>query len=108
MMPYAQMLVGGKRITIDEEIPARKAAWQAANPGKKPGYELHGLWTDTEQENGFAVYLGGGVDVGLNRYATLRLAGLDYSYAWMRRGMAASYPQSIRIQTGITIRMGNW
>ncbi len=108
LLPYAQVLVGGKRITIDEEIPALKQAWQDANRGRRPGYELHGLWTRTNQANGFAVQVGGGLDIGLTKYATLRLAGFDYNHAWLPRTELAAYPHTVRVQTGITIRMGNW
>lgn len=107
-MPYAQILAGGKRVTIDEEFPDKKAALEAANPGKPLGYEFHPQWTKTNQANGFAISAGGGLDFGLTRSATWRVASIDYSHAWLPKPELASYPRSLRFSTGITIHVGSW
>lgn len=107
-MPYMQFLIGGKRVTIDEVLPDRRAAVQAANPGRKLGYEFHGLWTKVNQANGFSVSAGGGVDFQLTRSATWHVASADISYAWLPRPELASYPTSVRLSTGITINVGSW
>lgn len=108
LMPYTQVLAGGKRITINEELVNLKAQWQAENPGKKPGYELHRLWTRFNQANGFALQAGVGLDVGLNDVATLKLLALDYNYAWLPRSEVAAYPNSFRVSMGFKLKMGNW
>ncbi|WP_031500461.1 hypothetical protein [Bryobacter aggregatus] len=107
-MPYAQVLVGGKRITIDEALPDKKAELELLYPGKPLGAEVHDLWTTTHQANGFAFSVGGGLDYGLTRAATLRLASLEYSHAWLPRPEIASYPDTFRISLGMTLRMGTW
>lgn len=107
-MPWGQVLVGGKRITIDEELPELKARVQAQNPGKVLGYETHTLYTRTAQANGFALSVGGGVDIGLNRATTLRLAGVEFNHAWLPEPGVASYPSSVKISLGILLRIGTW
>jgi hypothetical protein len=108
LMPYAQLLAGGKRITINEELIDLKAQWQAQNPGKRPGYELHRRWTRFNQANGFALQAGAGLELGLNDVATLKLLGVDYNYAWLPRSEVAAYPNSFRVSMGFKLRMGNW
>jgi hypothetical protein len=107
-MPYVQLLGGGKRITINEELVDLKAAWRAQNPGKIPGYELHSLWTKFNQANGFALQGGVGLEMGLTESATLQVFAVDYNYAWLPRSELAAYPNSLRLSTGIKIRMGSW
>jgi hypothetical protein len=107
-MPFGQVLFGGKRITIDEVFPEKRAALEAANPGRPLGYEFHSQWTATNQANGFAVSIGGGLDYNLTRSATLRVASVEYSHAWLPQPEVASYPTSVRLAMGITIKVGNW
>lgn len=107
-MPFGQILFGGKRVTIDVVDPAKKAAIEAANPGRKLGYEFHDQWTKTNQANGFALSAGGGLDFALTRAATWRVASVDYSYAWLPKPELASYPSSVRIAMGLTLNIGNW
>jgi hypothetical protein len=107
-MPFGQVLAGGRRVTIDEVSPEKKAAVEAANPGRKLGYEFHPLWTQTNQANGFAVSVGGGLDFGITRAATWRIASVDFNRSWLYKPELASYPNSIRFSTGITINIGNW
>jgi hypothetical protein len=106
--PYAQFLIGGKRITINEEIVERRNAWQAANPGKKPGYEFHNLWTKFNQANGFGVQLGAGLEYNVSDVLALQLGAIDYNKAWMPAREIAAYPHSLRVSLGLKIRMGNW
>jgi hypothetical protein len=107
-MPYTQLLAGGKRITINEELTDIKAQWLAQNPGKKPGYELHRLWTRFNQANGFAVQAGVGLDLGLNEVATLQIGAIDYNYAWLPRTELAAYPNSLRFSMGFKLKIGTW
>jgi hypothetical protein len=107
-MPYVQILAGGKRVTIDEVFPEKKAELERQNPGKPLGYEFHPQWTKVNQANGFSVSVGGGVDYQISRAATWRLASVDLSYAWLPKPELASYPTTVRIAMGITLRVGNW
>lgn len=107
-MPFAQILGGGKRVTIDEVDPVKRAQVEAENPGVKLGYEYHPQWTRTSQANGFALSVGGGLDYNLTRSATWRVASVEYSHAWLPKPQIASYPHSVRIAMGITLHVGNW
>ncbi len=107
-MPFIQVLAGGKRVTIDEVFPDKKAALEAANPGRPLGYEFHPQWTKVHQANGFALSVGGGLDLNLSRAATWRLASVEFSQAWLPQPELASYPTAVRIAMGISIKVGNW
>jgi hypothetical protein len=107
-MPWGQVLVGGKRITIDEELPAVKAALEAKNPGQPLGYETHTLYTVTHQANGFAASAGGGIDYGINRSLTLRVAGLELNHAWLPQADLARYPTNLKVSLGLVLRVGTW
>lgn len=106
--PYAQMLVGGKRITINEELQDRKAEWIAANPGRAPGYEHHQLWTRFNQANGFGLQAGTGVDYAVSDVFTVKLAAFDYNYAFLPSTEVAAYPHTLRVALGFKLNWGNW
>ncbi len=106
--PFAQILAGGKRVTLDEVFPDKKAALEAQHPGRSLGYEFHSKWTRVHQANGFALSLGGGLDYALTRSATWRVASVDLSYAWLPQPEIASYPTTARFTMGLTLRFGNW
>ncbi|MCW5966306.1 MAG: hypothetical protein KIT83_19875 [Bryobacterales bacterium] len=107
-MPYGQVLVGGKRATI-EDIPEDQRE-EVRRIDRLPARERPSRWdyVDRQQSNGFAMSLGGGLDVGLTRAAFLRLANFDYTRAWVSSGSIASYPNSIRLSMGIVLRVGAW
>ncbi len=107
-MPYAQILAGAKRVTIDQVFPEKRAELERLNPGRPLGYEFHPQWTKVNQANGFALSLGGGIDFRLTPAATLRLASIDLSHAWLPKPELASYPNSVRIAMGITLSIGTW
>jgi len=107
-MPFGQILFGDKRITIDEVLPDKKAWLEAANAGRPLGYEFHSQWTKTNQANGFALSIGGGLDYSVSRSATIRVASVENSHAWLPQPEVASYPTSVRLAMGFTLKMGNW
>ena len=107
-MPYAQILAGAKRVTIDQQFPEKRAELERLNPGRPLGYEFHPQWTKVNQANGFALSVGGGIDYQLTPAATLRLFSVDLSHAWLPKPELASYPNSVRIAMGITLRIGTW
>ncbi len=106
--PFVQFLAGGKRITLDEVFPEKKAALEAQFSPRRLGYEFHSQWTRVHQANGFALSLGGGLDLALTRSATWRVASVELSHAWMPQAEIASYPTSARFSMGLNIRFGNW
>jgi len=109
-MPYGQLMVGGKRATI-ENIPEDRRE-EVREIDKLPVHLRPPRWeyVDREQSNGFAVSIGGGLDVGLWRAASLRLANFDYTRAWLGesgKGIA-HYPNSLRVSMGLILRVGSW
>jgi hypothetical protein len=107
-MPFAQGIIGGKRITVDEEDPILKEQVRAQQPGGQMGYETHPLYTTTHQSNGLMLGVGAGLDYALTRSATWRVGSIDYSRAWLPNSQVSKYPEGIRFTMGITLRMGTW
>jgi hypothetical protein len=109
-MPYGQVLVGGKRATV-ENIPEERRE-EVRQIDKLPAHLRPPRWhyVDREQSNGFALSVGGGLDVGISRAASLRLANFDYTHAWLGNGTKgiASYPHSVRWSMGLILRVGTW
>jgi hypothetical protein len=107
-MPYAQALLGGKRITVDEEDPVLKEQVRARQPGGRLGYETHPLYTKSHQSNGVMASFGAGLDYALSRSATWRVGSFDYAHAWLPQSEVTKYPDSLRFSMGIVVRMGTW
>lgn len=107
-MPYGQILVGGKRATV-ENIPEDRRE-EVREIDRLPAHQRPPRWeyVDRQQSNGFALSVGGGLDVGLTRAASLRLANFDYTHAWLGSTGIASYPHSVRWSTGLILRVGAW
>jgi hypothetical protein len=107
-IPYGQVLVGGKRATV-ERIPEDRREivreFESLPSSERPP---RSQFVDMQQANGFALSMGGGIDFGLSRAAMLRLVNFDYTRAWVPRDSFASYPNSIRFSMGIVLRVGNW
>ncbi|MFN9428574.1 MAG: hypothetical protein ACK532_08440 [Acidobacteriota bacterium] len=106
--PFVQFLAGGKRVTLDEVFPEKRAALEAQLSPRPLGYEFHSQWTRMHQANGFTLTVGGGIDLALTRAATWRIASMDLSHAWLPQPEIASYSTSARFSMGMNIRFGNW
>lgn len=107
-MPYGQMLVGGKRATVENIPEDRREYVREINRLPVNERPPRSEYVDRAQSNGFALSIGGGLDVGLTRAAQLRLANFDYTRAWVTDNSFAYYPNSIRFSMGIVLRVGTW
>ncbi len=106
--PFIQILAGGKRVTLDEVLPDKKAALEAQISPRPLGYEYHPQWTRVHQANGAALSLGCGLDLLLSRAVSWRIASVELSHTWLPRTGITAYRSGARVAMGLTMRFGNW
>jgi len=78
--PYAQVLVGVRRITHEIDDPEKRQelrnAWDDGN-GTLPHYPMRSEWSTEHPANGFAMAMGGGVDFVVNGALACRVGNLE-------------------------------
>jgi hypothetical protein len=103
--PWLNVLLGGEKLTQEAFSPEEKAIVKAtAPPGTSP-FALHSLYTQDYSTAGFAVFMGGGVDWEMNRVVAFRVGNLEYSHAWLHELNGESYPNELRLTTGVVLRI---
>jgi hypothetical protein len=110
-VPYAQVLVGGTKITRDHVDEAKKAqAIKIAAETGQPYPELD-QWVTTVDINGFTVVAGGGVFYRINEGVIFRVAHVSYQRSWLSSIPTlpdADYNQDLRFSFGVVVRFGPW
>ena len=109
--PYAQMLIGGRRITHEiEDVQKRKeliGAWNDGS-GTLPHYPKRSDWSVEHQANGFALAMGMGVDLTVNRALTWRIGNIEYIHSWLPDVDQIHASEAMRFTSGLTLRIGTW
>jgi hypothetical protein len=109
--PYAQLLVGGRRITHEiDDVQKQKELIDAWNDGSGmlPHYPKRSDWSVEHQENGFAVAVGGGVDLVVNRALAWRIGNVEYTHSWLPDVDQIHASEGVRFTSGLTLRIGTW
>lgn len=107
LSPYAQVLLGGNKLTRYEVDPLREALLKADAKRKKLAAPAPELYTRTNIQNGMALLAGTGLDIRLNPAFALRLASVEYARSWAPVD-SRSYNQGLQLSTGMILRMGTW
>jgi hypothetical protein len=108
MVPHVRVLVGGHKIYEERLYPDLQKELQAQGA---EGTYYHNVYLDYTQnwhENGFAVSLGAGLDLGINRALGYRLASVDYLHSWLSKLNGSDFSNGVRISTGLIVNMGSW
>jgi hypothetical protein len=109
--PYAQVLVGGRRITHEIDDPEKRQqlrdAWNDGN-GTLPHYPKRSDWSSEHQANGFAMTMGGGVDFVVNRALAWRIVNLEYTHSWLPNVDQIHASEGVRLTSGLSLRVGTW
>jgi hypothetical protein len=105
---YLQFLVGGNKLTEERMYPERKKLLEqlAVRNGAPP--PMHEQYTQQMETNGFALATGGGVDYKLTRALAIRVAELSYRHSWVGPLGGRNYSESLKLVTGLVLRMGTW
>ncbi len=108
VVPYGQVMVGGKRATV-ESIPDDYLD-EVREIDRLPKNRRPSRWDyiDRQQANGFALSVGGGLEMPIKPALSFRLASVDYTHAWLATQGNASYPDSFTVTMGLALRVGTW
>jgi hypothetical protein len=109
--PYGQVLAGGRRITHEIADPQKKQelldAWDDGS-GTLPHYPKRSDWSVEHQEHGFAVAVGAGVDLVVNRALAWRIGNLEYTHSWLSDVDQIHASEGVRFTSGLMLRIGTW
>jgi hypothetical protein len=109
LSPYAQLLLGGRRVTHEILNPGLRTLLLGAwNSGTLPHYPERSAYQIENQANGFAMAAGGGFDVRLNRAMALRVADLEYTHSWLPVVDQIHASDGVRFSAGLVLRIGTW
>lgn len=109
--PYAQLLVGGAKVSHEiDDLALKKqllAEWNDGN-GTLGHYPKRSDWSVEGSNNGPSIATGGGVDFVVTRPFAWRILELEYTHAWMT-DVGPTRPQNgLRISTCAVLRIGTW
>lgn len=106
--PYAEVLVGGNRMTQEYMNVEKQTAYEA-NPdniqGRRPPTAE---FADFKETNRFMISAGTGLDLKLGQSIALRVASLGYRHSWTNALNGYDYNSGLMFSTGIVIRVGAW
>jgi hypothetical protein len=105
--PWLNVLVGGEKLTEEYLSQSLKVQTLASAPPNADPSVLHAKYTTDYSATGFRLSVGGGVDYDLNRAVAFRISGFEYAHTWAGALKDTAYPDSLRLTTGIVLRMGN-
>jgi len=109
--PYAQILIGGRKVTHEIDNGALRdelmKEWNDGN-GTLPHYPTRFDWSVEKQANGFAVAAGSGVDWVVTRAFAWRVVNVEYTHTWISDVDMIRAQDGIKVTTGAVLRMGTW
>ena len=109
--PYAQVLVGGRRVSHEIDYPDIQKQlmkeWDDGD-GTLPHFPKRSDYTTLNQVNAFALAAGGGYDFRVTRGLAWRVADVEYTHTFMP-DVDMIHPQAgIRFYSGLIVRVGTW
>jgi len=106
--PYAQVLIGGRKVTQEQIFPDKQRALTLIAEKKDLPPPNHEDYTRESESSGLSVAAGAGLDLKLNDAVAVRLAKLDYAHSWVSNFGTVNYANDVNFTTGIVIRLGTW
>ncbi|HVN81797.1 MAG TPA: hypothetical protein VMW38_22620 [Terriglobia bacterium] len=105
---YLDLKIGGNKITQERVFPDRIPTGDLTEWNALPAYDRHALYTQSTEANGFAVAVGGGMDIALNRMLAFRVGNLEYLHTTIGDYALGNYSNMLRFSTGLILRTGTW
>ena len=68
----------------------------------------HEDYTKATESNGFTVATGAGLDYSLSRALTIKVADVSYRHSWTAPLWGRDYSNSLKLSSGLVLRMGTW
>ncbi len=94
-------------MTSERMFPLKKKLLEATLHEGDP-LPAHSEYTHQIEANGFAIATAGGVDYKLNRALAVRVMELSYRRSWAGPLWGETYPHSVKLVSGLVLRMGTW
>jgi hypothetical protein len=107
-VPHLRVMVGGHKVYEERLFPELRKDLLARGVKGTYYHDVYLDYTQNWSENGFAVSVGAGVDVGINRAIGLRLASIDYLRSWLNPVNGVDFREGIRLSTGLIVNVGGW
>jgi len=110
--PFAQVLVGGNKLTRYQVDPIRERILKAEAKQKGLPIPAQESYTRSDIRHGMALHAGTGVDFRLNPAFAFRLASIEYARSWAGAPPAGfsnlNMNQGLQLSSGVILRMGTW
>jgi hypothetical protein len=103
-----QVLAGGNKITAERMYPGLKKLLEAAAARANKEPPVHEDYTDTTESNGFSLSAGAGLNYELTAAVTLRVADISYRHNWTNALWGRDFSNSLKVSSGIVLRLGTW
>ena len=105
---YANILLGGQKLTQERMFPERIPAGDLAEWNRLDAWVRHAQIAEVSEANGFAVSAGGGLDLSINRALAIRIGNIDHLWTSVGDFNNISYARGLRFSSGAVLRVGNW
>ncbi len=107
-IPYAEVLVGGTKITHEHiNAQAQSQLMQAAIAAHQPRPEP-GEYTTTVNANGVTVLANAGLSYQTDSGVQFRVGNFGFQHSWTPPLESMEYNQDVRFSFGVAFRMGQW
>lgn len=105
---YLNVLLGGQKLNQERIFPDRIPTGDLTEWNKLDKFVRWAQIAEVSEANGFAVSVGGGVDLTVNRALAIRIGSVDHLWSTIGDFNNISYAQGLRVSTGAVLRLGNW
>ena len=103
---HADLLVGGAKVTQDHVFPERIPTGDLTEWNKLDAWVKHDQIAESTEANGFAMAIGGGVDLKIRRGIALRLGNVQFVRTTMNEFQGVPFSSMFRFTTGFVLRGG--
>jgi hypothetical protein len=107
--PFAEIMVGARRITHDiTDVAKKKQLTKEWEQGELQHDFFRSDYQAQYQSMGFAMKVGGGIDAVLARAFAWRVLEVGYTRSWLNTVEPINAQQGVMISTGAVLRLGTW
>ncbi|MFN8008109.1 MAG: hypothetical protein U0V70_14015 [Terriglobia bacterium] len=103
---YADLLVGGNKLTQQARLPEQMVSMDPAEWDKLDDETRHRLTTQSSEANRLAWSIGGGVDMKVRRGIAIRLGNFQLMRTAIEDFNGLPYSTMVRFTTGFVLRAG--
>jgi hypothetical protein len=107
--PFAEVLVGARRITHDiTDVAKKKQLTLEWEQGELAHDFMRSDYQVEHQSIGFAMKVGGGFDAVFARAFAWRVLDVGYTRSWVNAVEPINAQSSVMVTTGVVLRLGTW